>query len=124
MAIQRMDHAGIVVNDLAEATDFFVELGLEVQGTASLGGEWVDRVIGLEGVRSEIVMLETPDGHSRIELSKFLAPQGPAPDEDAPSNAAGIRHVTFMVDDIDGVLAKLQAHGAELVGELEQYKDI
>src|ERR687888_218646 len=100
MTIQRMDHVGIVVDDLAAATAFFVELGLELQGEASVEGGFVDRVVGLEGVRSEIVMLETPDGHGRLELSKFHAPSGPAGDGHAPANAPGIRHVSFEVDDI------------------------
>ncbi len=124
MAIQRMDHVGIVVEDLAEATAFFVELGLEPQGEAPVEGGWVDRVVGLEGVRAEIVMMETPDGHGRIELAKFHAPSGPDGDRHAPANAPGIRHVTFAVDDIDATVAGLRARGAELVGEVERYKDI
>ena len=124
MTIQRMDHVGIVVEDLAAATAFFVELGLKLQGEGSVEGGWVDRVVGLEGVRSEIVMLETPDGHGRLELSKFHAPSGPGGDRHAPANAPGIRHVTFEVDDLDAVLTGLRAHGAELVGEVERYEDI
>jgi catechol 2,3-dioxygenase-like lactoylglutathione lyase family enzyme len=124
MTIQRMDHVGIVVDDLAAATAFFVELGLELQGEGSVEGEWVDRVVGLEGVRSEIAMLETPDGHARVELSKFHAPPGPAGDRHAPPNAPGIRHLTFAVDDLDAVLAAVRARGAELVGEVERYGDI
>ena len=124
MAIQRMDHVGIVVDDLAAATAFFVELGLELQGEASVEGAFVDRVVGLEGVRSEIAMLGTPDGHARIELSKFHAPPGPGGDRNAPANAPGIRHVTFEVDDLDAVLARVQARGAELVGEVERYEDV
>ena len=124
MAIQRMDHVGIVVDDLAVATAFFVELGLELQGEGSVEGEWVDRVVGLEGVRSEIAMLETPDGHARVELSKFHAPPGPAGDPHAPANAPGIRHLTFAVDDLDAVLAAVRARAAELVGEVERYGDI
>jgi catechol 2,3-dioxygenase-like lactoylglutathione lyase family enzyme len=124
MAIQRMDHVGVVVDDLAAATEFFVELGLEPQGGGPVEGGWVDRVLGLEGVRAEIAMLETPDGHGRVELAKFHAPQSPDGDHDAPANAPGIRHVTFAVDDIDAVVAGLRARGAELVGEVERYKDI
>jgi catechol 2,3-dioxygenase-like lactoylglutathione lyase family enzyme len=123
MAIQRMDHVGIVVDDIAAATAFFVELGLKLQGEASVEGGWVDRVVGLEGVQAEIVMLETPDGHGRIELTKFHAPSGQSGDRHAPANAPGIRHVTFQVDGIDAVLAGLREHGAELVGEVERYKD-
>jgi catechol 2,3-dioxygenase-like lactoylglutathione lyase family enzyme len=124
MAIQRMDHVGIVVNDLAAAKAFFVELGLKPQGEVPAEGDWVDRVVGLEGVRAEIAMMETPDGHGRVELAKFHAPSGPAGDPSAPANTPGIRHLTFAVDDIDAVVAGLRAHGAELVGEVERYKDI
>jgi catechol 2,3-dioxygenase-like lactoylglutathione lyase family enzyme len=124
MTIQRMDHVGIVVDDLAAATAFFVELGLELQGESPVGGGWVDRVVGLEGVRAEIAMLQTPDGHGRIELAKFHAPSGQGGDPRAPANTPGIRHITFAVDDLDDVLARLQARGAELVGEVERYEDI
>jgi catechol 2,3-dioxygenase-like lactoylglutathione lyase family enzyme len=123
MTIQRMDHVGIVVDDLAAATAFFVELGLELQGEAQVEGGWVDRVVGLEGVRAEIAMLETPDGHGRLELSKFHAPAGRGGDRHEPANTLGIRHVTFAVDDLDAVVAGLRAHGAELVGEVERYRD-
>ena len=123
MTIQRMDHVGIVVDDLAAATAFFVELGLELRGEGSVEGGWVDRVLGLEGVRAEIAMLETPDGHARLELSKFDAPSGRDGDRNAPVNTPGIRHVSFEVDDIDAVVAGLRARGAELVGEVERYQD-
>ena len=124
MTIQRMDHVGIVVDDLAAATAFFVELGLELQGEWTAEGAWVDRVVGLEGVRADCAMLATPDGHGRVELSKFQAPSGPDGERHVPANAPGIRHVTFAVDDLDAALAGLQAHGAELVGEVERYGDI
>jgi catechol 2,3-dioxygenase-like lactoylglutathione lyase family enzyme len=124
MTIQRMDHVGIVVDDLAAATAFFVELGLELQGESPVEGGWVDRVVGLEGVRAEIAMLETPDGHGRIELAKFHAPPGADGDRHALANTPGIRHITFAVDDIDDVVARLQARGAELVGEVERYENI
>jgi catechol 2,3-dioxygenase-like lactoylglutathione lyase family enzyme len=114
---------GIVVDDLAAATTFFVELGLKVLGEGLVEGGWVDRVVGLEGVRSEIAMLETPDGDGRVELAKFHAPAGPEGDRHAPANAPGIRHLTFAVDDVDAVVARLQGHGAELVGEVERYED-
>ena len=124
MTIQRMDHVGIVVDDLAAATAFFVELGLKLQGETSLEGDVVDGVVGLKGVRSEVAMLETPDGHARLELSKFHAPSGPGGDPHAPPNTPGIRHVTFAVDDVDAALASVRAHGGELVGEVENYQDI
>jgi len=124
MTIQRMDHVGIVVDDLAAATAFFLELGLKLNGEAQLEGAWVDRVVGLEGVRSEVVMLETPDGHGRLELSKFHAPSGRSGDPHAPANAPGIRHVTFAVDDLDAAVASVRARGGELVGEVENYKGI
>jgi catechol 2,3-dioxygenase-like lactoylglutathione lyase family enzyme len=123
MTIERMDHVGIVVGDLAAATAFFVELGLELQGEAPVEGAWVDRVVGLEGVRAEIAMMETPDGHGRVELTKFHAPSSRGGDRHAPANTPGIRHLTFEVDDIDAVVAGVRALGAELVGEVERYED-
>jgi catechol 2,3-dioxygenase-like lactoylglutathione lyase family enzyme len=123
MTIQRMDHVGIVVDDLAAATAFFVELGLKLQGEWSVEGGWVDRVVRLEGVRVEAAMVETPDGHGRLELVKFHAPSGRGGDRHAPANTPGIRHVAFAVDDIDAVVARLRARGAELVGEVERYGD-
>jgi catechol 2,3-dioxygenase-like lactoylglutathione lyase family enzyme len=124
MTIQRMDHVGIVVDDLAAATAFFVELGLKLQGEGPVEGGWVDRVVGLEGVRAEIAMLETPDGHGRLELTKFHSPSVRDGDRHAPANAPGLRHVAFAVDDIDAVVASLRARGTELVGEVENYEDI
>ncbi|HEY4427028.1 MAG TPA: VOC family protein [Solirubrobacteraceae bacterium] len=124
MAIQRMDHVGIVVDDLAAAKAFFVDLGLELQGEGSVEGAWADRVVGLEGIRSEVVMLQTADGHGRLELSKFHAPSAPGADRDAPANAPGIRHVTFEVDDVDAAVAGVRARGGELVGEVESYQDV
>ncbi len=123
MTIQRMDHVGIIVDDLEEAVAFFVELGLELQGEAQVEGDWVDRVVALDGVRAQIAMLQTPDGHGRLELSKFHAPPAEGGSQRAPANASGIRHVAFAVDDIDAALARLRARGAELVGELERYRD-
>jgi catechol 2,3-dioxygenase-like lactoylglutathione lyase family enzyme len=119
-----MDHVGIVVDDLAAATEFFVELGLERQGGGSVEGRSVDRIVGLDGVRTDFVMMETPDGHGRLELVKFRSPSGPGGDPQAPANTPGIRHVTFAVEDIDVVVTRLRARGAELVGELERYEDI
>jgi len=123
MTIQRMDHVGIVVDDLAAATAFFVELGLELQGEAPVEGDWVDRIVGLDGVRAQIAMLQTPDGHSRLELTEFHTPSSGGGYQRAPANASGIRHVAFAVEDIDAVLARLQASGAELIGELGRYED-
>jgi catechol 2,3-dioxygenase-like lactoylglutathione lyase family enzyme len=124
MTIQRMDHVGIVFDDLESAKAFFIELGLELQGEGTVEGGWVDRVVGLEGVRAELAMMETPDGHGRLELIKFHAPSGAGGDPHAPANTLGIRHLTFAVDDVDAALAGVRAHGGELVGEVENYKDV
>jgi len=121
--IQRMDNVGIVVDDLKAATAFFVELGLELEGEATVEGQWVDRVVGLDGVRNDIAMMRTPDGHGRLELMKFHAPPATTAEPNAPVNTLGIRRIMFAVDDIEDVLARLQAHGAELVGELVWYED-
>lgn len=121
MTIQRMDHVGIVVDDLAAATEFFVELGLELKGEGSVEGQEVDRIVGLDGVRSELAFLRTPDGHAQVELAKFHSPSLQSDNQPAPANAPGIRHITFAVDDVEAVLARLKDHGAELVGELERY---
>jgi catechol 2,3-dioxygenase-like lactoylglutathione lyase family enzyme len=123
MAIQQMDHVSIVVDDLAAATEFFVELGLVLEGEAPVEGGGVDRVVGLEGVRADIAMMQTPDGNGRLELVKFQSPAHHGDSRHAPANAPGIRHVAFAVDDIDAVVAGLRARGAELVGELERYED-
>jgi catechol 2,3-dioxygenase-like lactoylglutathione lyase family enzyme len=121
--IERMDNVGIVVEDLEAATDFFVELGLELEGAGSVDGDWVDRVVGLDGVEVDIAMLRTPDGHNRIELMTFRTPAAIDTERDAPANTLGIRRIMFAVDDLDGVLARLQACGAELIGEVGQYED-
>ena len=124
MTLKRMDNVLIVVDDLEAAKAFFVELGMKPEGQMVLEGSWVDRVIGIEDTRAEIVTLLTPDGHSRVELDKFHAPaaiRGEA--KDAPVNMLGIRRIMFTVDDIDDVLARLRAHGAELMGEVVQYED-
>ena len=123
MTLQRMDHVGIVVDDLAAATAFFLELGLELQGEMSVEGGAVDRIVGLEGVRSDIAMMETPDGHGRLELVKFHSPSNEGDNRHAPANTPGIRHTAFVVEDIDAVVARLRARGAELVGEVERYED-
>jgi catechol 2,3-dioxygenase-like lactoylglutathione lyase family enzyme len=123
MTIQSLEHVGIVVDDLTAATEFFVALGLELQGEGMAEGRWVDRVVGLDDVRVEIVMLQTRDGNGRLELAKFRTPSAEAGDGPAPANALGIRHVAFAVEDIDAVVAGLRARGAELVGQLERYGD-
>ena len=125
MTIQRMDNVLIVVEDLEAAKAFFTELGMELEGETQVEGPWVDRTVGLDGVRADIAMMRTPDGHSRIELSKIHTPPAVrAEPEGAPSNALGIRRIMFAVDDIDDVVARLRGHGAELVGEIAQYEDI
>jgi catechol 2,3-dioxygenase-like lactoylglutathione lyase family enzyme len=123
MAIQRMEHVGVVVENLAAAIAFFVELGLELDGEATVEGQWVDRVVGLEGVRADIAVLGTPDGHSRLELSKFHTPTAVSAEPNAPANTLGLRHILFAVDDVDDMLARLRGHGAELVGEVAHYED-
>jgi catechol 2,3-dioxygenase-like lactoylglutathione lyase family enzyme len=124
MTIQRMDNVGIVVDDLAATIAFFRELGLELEGRAMVEGEWAGRVTGLGDQRVEIAMMRTPDGHSRLELSRFLAPPVVADHRNAPVNALGYLRVMFAVDDIDETLARLRKHGAELVSsEVVQYED-
>ena len=123
MAIQRMDHVSIVVDDLAAATAFFVELGMELEGEGSVEGRWVDRVSGLDGVHVDVAMVRAPDGHGRLELTKFHTPKAIGADPNAPANTLGIRSVMFAVDDIEDVVTRLRGRGAELVGELEQYED-
>jgi catechol 2,3-dioxygenase-like lactoylglutathione lyase family enzyme len=124
MTVERMDNVGIVVNNVAAAVAFFKELGLELEGEAQVAGSSVDRLVGLDGVQCDIAMMRTPDGHSRIELMKF---ESPTADITEPANAApntlGIRRIMFAVEDIEDVLARLRARGAELVGELVQYEN-
>jgi catechol 2,3-dioxygenase-like lactoylglutathione lyase family enzyme len=125
VAIQRMDNVLIVVDDLEGAKAFFAELGMELEGETTLEGSWVDDVVGLEGVRSDIAMMRTPDGHGRVELSKFHSPPAVrAEPQGAPANALGMRRIMFTVDDVDDVVARLRSHGAELVGEIAQYEDV
>jgi catechol 2,3-dioxygenase-like lactoylglutathione lyase family enzyme len=118
-----MEHVGIVVDDLPAATEFFVELGFVLQGECTVEGRWVDRVVGLEGVRADIAMMQTADGHGRLELTKYHSPSTQCENRLAPANTPGIRHIAFAVADIDGVVARLRARGAELVGELERYEN-
>ena len=123
MALKRMDNVGIVVEDLEATIEFFRELGLELEGRAMVEGEWAGRVTGLGDQRVETAMMRTPDGHSRLELSRFLAPRVVADHRNAPVNALGYLRVMFAVEDLDDTLARLRPHGAELVGELVQYED-
>ena len=124
MAVQRMDNVGIVVDDLDAAIEFFSELGLTLEGRAPVAGAWADRVTGLRDMRVEIAMLRTPDGHGRLELSRFLAPPVVADHRAAPVNALGYLRVMFAVDDIDDTVARLARRGAQLVGEVVQYEDM
>jgi catechol 2,3-dioxygenase-like lactoylglutathione lyase family enzyme len=125
MTIQRMDNVLIVVDDLEAAKAFFAELGMELEGEAPAPVGVVDRVVGLNDVRADIAMMRTPDGHGRVELTKFHTPPAVrAEPENAPANALGIRRIMFAVDDIDDVVARLRSHGAELLGEIAQYEDI
>jgi catechol 2,3-dioxygenase-like lactoylglutathione lyase family enzyme len=125
MTIQRMDNVLIVVDDLEAAKAFFVELGMELEGQTTVEGRGVDLVVGLENVRSEIAMMRTPDGHGRVELDKFHAPAAVRTEpKNTPVNTLGIRRIMFAVDDIEDVLARLRAHGAELIGEIVQYEDM
>jgi catechol 2,3-dioxygenase-like lactoylglutathione lyase family enzyme len=123
MTIQRMDNVAIVVDDLKAAIAFFAELGLELEGEATVEGPSVDRVVGLDGVRSDIAMMRTPDGHGRLELTKFHTPPATTTGSNAPVNTLGMGRIMFAVEDIEEVLARLQAHGAELVGEVVKYED-
>lgn len=124
MSVKRMDNVGIVVEDLDAAIAFFSELGLELEGRAPIEGDWAEGVTGLRGMRVEIAMMRTPDGHSRLELSRFLAPSVVADHRNAPVNALGYLRVMFAVEDIDDTLARLAGHGAELVGEVVRYQDV
>jgi len=123
MALKRMDNVGIVVEDLGGAIDFFRELGLELEGRATIEGEWAGRITGLGDQRVEIAMMRTPDGHGRIELSRFLVPPAIADHRNAPVNALGYLRVMFTVDDIDATLVRLRTRGAQLVGDVVQYEN-
>jgi catechol 2,3-dioxygenase-like lactoylglutathione lyase family enzyme len=120
----RMDNVLIVVEDLEATKAFFAELGMELVGETTVEGPFVDQTVGLDGVRADITMMQTPDGHGRVELSKFHSPPAVrAEPENPPSNTLGMRRIMFAVDDIDGVVERLRSHGAELVGEIAQYED-
>jgi catechol 2,3-dioxygenase-like lactoylglutathione lyase family enzyme len=123
MTVERLDNIGIVVEDLDTAVAFFTELGLELEGRAPIEGDWADGVTGLRNMRVEIAMMRTPDGHARLELSRFLAPTVVADHRNAPVNALGYLRVMFTVEDIDDTLARLRKLGATLVGEVAQYQD-
>jgi len=123
MALKRMDNIGIVVEDLEATVDFFRELGLELEGQASIEGEWAGRITGLGDQHVEIAMMRTPDGHSRLELSRFLRPAVVADHRNAPVNSLGYLRVMFAVDDLDETLERLRNRGAQLVGEVVQYEN-
>ncbi len=125
MAVQRMDNVAIVVDDLDAAVAFFTELGMELEGRGPIEGLWADRTVGLDGVRSDIAMMRTPDGHSKLELTKYHTPAASgAKPENPPPNTLGLHRVMFAVDDIDDTIARLRPHGAELLGEVAQYETI
>lgn len=123
MTLHRMDHVGIVVEDLPAAIAFFLELGLELEGEASVGGAWADRLLDLDDVSADIAMMRMPDGSARLELSVFRHPTTAAPAPRAPANVPGIPRLTFVVDDVAEVFDRLRPHGAELVGEIARYED-
>jgi len=124
MAIKRMDHVGYVVEDLAAAVAFFVELGMELEGKTAVEGAWVDQLVGLDGVQADLAFLRTPDGHGRIELSTFHSPPATGAASKPPVNTFGIPRITFAVDAVADTFDRLRAHGAELVGEVAQYEDV
>jgi len=125
MAIIRMDNVLIVVEDMEKMKAFLTELGMEVEGETTVEGPWADSVVGLKGMRSDIVMMRTPDGHGKVELSKFHTPKAIKPQpENAPSNTLGLRRIMFTVDDVDDTVARLQKLGGELVGEIATYEDV
>jgi catechol 2,3-dioxygenase-like lactoylglutathione lyase family enzyme len=125
MTVQRLDNILIVVDDIEAAKAFFAELGMELEGETTVEGPWADRVVGLDGVRADIATMRTPDGHGRVELSKFHTPPAVrAEPERAPANTLGLRRIMFAVEGIDDVVARLRGHGAELLGEISQYEDL
>ncbi|GAA1805820.1 VOC family protein [Agromyces neolithicus] len=125
MTIQRMDNVGIVVDDLDAAVAFFVELGMAVEGRAPIEGPWADQTVGLTGIRSEIAVLVTPDGHGRLELAEYLEPvASEMSPPNPPPNTVGLHRVMFAVDDVDDTVARLRGHGAELLGEIADYEDV
>ncbi|MFC4942964.1 VOC family protein [Pseudonocardia sp. GCM10023141] len=123
MTIKRMENVGVVVEDLEAAVAFFVELGMELEGETTVDGQWAARISGFDEIRLDVAMVRTPDGHSRLELMRFHTPAAVGAAPNAPANTLGIRRILFSVDDIDEVLGRLRAHGAELVGGLEQIEN-
>ena len=123
MKVHRIDHVGIIVNDLPAAKEFFLDLGLEMIGEGEVEGEWAGRIIGLQDVKAEIIMLRTPDGETNIELSKFHSPTDENGIQPSLANTLGIRHITFAVEEIEAIVAKLKKNGAELVGEIQTYEN-
>ncbi|MCG8967785.1 MULTISPECIES: VOC family protein [Streptomyces] len=123
MTLQRMDNVGIVVEDLEAAVAFFTELGMEVEGRAQIEGLFADQSVGLDGVRSDIAMMRAPDGHGKLELAQYHTPAAIGDGSYRPPNTLGLHRVMFAVDDIDDTIARLRPHGAELIGEVAQYKD-
>lgn len=125
MTILRMDHVGVVVDDLEAAIAFFVELGMELDGgTTPVEGDWVNRVVGLDEVRVEVAFVRTPDGHGRLELTKFHNPTATTAEPNAAPNTFGLRRIMFAVDDIDDVITRVRAHGGEPIGDVAQYEDL
>jgi catechol 2,3-dioxygenase-like lactoylglutathione lyase family enzyme len=123
MKIQRIDHVGVIVNDLPAAKAFFLDLGLEVQWEGNIEGAWVERVIGLDGVKNMVVFMRVPGGEASVELIKFLAPQDERGIQPSFANTLGIRHIAFVVDDIEAVVAKLKKEGTEIFSEIQNYED-
>ncbi len=123
MRVKRIDHVEIIVDDLAAAKEFFLDLGLEVEGEAEMESEWLDKVIGLKGVRTAIVYMRTPDGGAALELAKFYSPSDPQGVQWPSPNTLGIRHIAFVVDDIDGIVTRLKKNGRETFSEVQSYED-
>ncbi len=123
MGIKRIDHVGVIVDDLTAAKEFFIDLGLEVEGEAEMEGEWLDRIVGLKGTRTALVYMRTTDGQTALELAKFHSPSDETGIQRPSANALGIRHISFVVDDIDAIVAKLKKNGQELFSEVQTYED-
>jgi catechol 2,3-dioxygenase-like lactoylglutathione lyase family enzyme len=123
MGVRSLHHVGVVVDDLEAAVAFFVDLGLEREGAGTVEGEWVDKVVGLDGVRAEVVFVRTPDGNGRLELSKFHSPRDDAGAHPSAANRLGIRHVSFVVDDLDTMIDGLRSNGLDTVGEVQDYEE-